>query len=105
MTGPFPIVFTRRASSSILETADWWRENRLDAPEAVAEELTRALDILRYQPEAGAVAENVRLRGVRRILLARIHYHLYYRPRTRPRRIEILEIWHAQRGSDPDFRD
>ncbi len=31
------------------------------------------------QPDVGAIARNTKLAGVRRILLSRVSYHLYYR--------------------------
>src|ERR1022692_1866432 len=46
---------------------------------AIADEIQRALALIRNQPRIGAVARNPRLPGVRRVHLSRVHYHLYYR--------------------------
>ena len=95
------VAFTRRAAIQIQEANTWWRSNRQEASGAIAEEVERAIGLLALQPAAGAPARAVRLRGVRRILLSRVGYHLYYRVRPRLRRIEVLAFWHAKRGSLP----
>ena len=94
-----PIQITRRAAAQIREAATWWLANRPKAPEALKEDLRRAFDLLSQQPGIGARATNVRLEGVRRIHLSRVHYFLYYRVRST--RIEVLAFWHASRGEEP----
>ena len=41
-----PVVFTRRAARQIETAAEWWRVNRLDAPEAVHDELADAAQLI-----------------------------------------------------------
>ena len=89
------------AAEHIREAEAWWRTNRLKAPNAIREELERASALVAAQPDIGSRARNVKLVGVRRIHLARIRYHLYYRIIEAPRQIEILGFWHASRGSQP----
>ena len=89
------------AAGQIREAEAWWRTNRHKAPNAIREELERASALVAAQPDIGSRARNVKLAGVRRILLARIRYHLYYRVSEAPRQIEILGFWHASRGSHP----
>lgn len=102
MTQGLPVSFTRRASRHVEEAGRWWRENRAKAPEALREELEQALLLIGSQPEVGAMARNVKLAGVRRVLLSRVNYHLYYRLRETPvRSIEVVALWHASRGSGP----
>jgi plasmid stabilization system protein ParE len=99
---PLPVSFTRRASRRVEEAGRWWRENRAKAPEALREELEQALHLIASQPEVGAIARNVNLAGVRRILLNRVNYYLYYRLRETPARcIHVVALWHASRGSGP----
>src|SRR5689334_17929246 len=64
---------TKRADAQIDQAASWWEQNRPYAPGAVDEELTEAFALLAAQPGIGAPALNARTRGVKRILLARIH--------------------------------
>lgn len=80
----------------------WWQENRSKAPEALREELEQALQLIASQPDIGSMAGNTRLAGVRRVLLSRVKYHLYYRVLDSPTRsIEVLALWHTSRGDRP----
>jgi ParE toxin of type II toxin-antitoxin system, parDE len=98
------IVFTRRAATHVEEAGRWWRNNRTKAPDALREELDNALQLIASQPEVGATARNIKLAGVRRILLRRVNCHLYYRLVESPRRsIEVVAFWHASRGQSPDL--
>ena len=86
MSEPLPVSFTLRASKHLEDAADWWRENRNKAPDALREEVEQALDLIASQPEVGARARNAKLPGVRRVLLGRVGYHLYYRIVATPTR-------------------
>jgi plasmid stabilization system protein ParE len=57
--------------------------------------------LLRAQPAIGARARSVGLESVRRILLARVHHHLYYRVSQDQDEIEVLAFWHAHSGAEP----
>jgi plasmid stabilization system protein ParE len=98
---PRPVRITGSAARAIAEAAAWWTANRPKAPEAFADEVERALQLIAVHPGIGARAMNVRLAGVRRIHLARIRYHLYYRVAGVPEVIEVLALWHTSRGSPP----
>jgi plasmid stabilization system protein ParE len=91
----------RRAAREIEEAAAWWRTNRPAAPEAFEENLAAALDILATQPLAGSTSKTSRLRGIRRVYLSRVRYHLYYRADVAGGKIDILACWHASRGRSP----
>jgi len=97
-----PVSFTRRAAKHVDEAGRWWRANRTKAPEALREELDQALQLIALQPDVGAIARNTKLAGVRRILLSRVSYHLYYRLLDTPARpIQVVALWHASRGAGP----
>jgi plasmid stabilization system protein ParE len=99
---PLVIGFTRRATRHVDEALRWWSRNRSKAPDALAEDLEGALSLILSQPNIGAIARNVRLRGVRRIYLDRVRYYLYYRVRgSPPASIEVVALWHVSRGSVP----
>jgi plasmid stabilization system protein ParE len=72
--------------------------NRPDALEAFAEELEKSLVLVSSQPTIGARSLNIKLPGVRRVHMARIHYHLYYRVVGTPPVVEVLALWHTSRG-------
>lgn len=84
------VTVTRRAMAQIRAANAWWARNRPAAPNVLVEELERVSDLLAAQPEIGALAPNVRSRGVRHILLSRTRCYLYYR--VRAERIEMLAL-------------
>ncbi|HEX8409171.1 MAG TPA: type II toxin-antitoxin system RelE/ParE family toxin [Thermoanaerobaculia bacterium] len=86
----FPIRASALADRQMLEADQWWRENRPKAPNAIREELERIGSLIAYRPDLGARAINVRLPGVRRIHIERIHYDLYYRLDESEEFIEIV---------------
>jgi len=98
---PLPVVVTKSAAAAIREAADWWAVNRSDAPTAFAGDLEKALSLISVQPGIGARAINVRLQGVRRVHLSRVHYHLYYRLSPSGTQLEVLAFWHTSRGAGP----
>jgi plasmid stabilization system protein ParE len=99
LTERLAIRVAQRAAREIEEAYEWWRKNRPDAPDAIREELERAFALIASQPNVGARALNADLQGVRRVHLARIHYHLYYRATSSA--VEVLAFWHAKRGAGP----
>jgi len=60
----------------------WWRTNRPDSPDLFAIDLENGFRLISAHPGIGALAVNANLEGVRRVHLARVHYHLYYRVTT-----------------------
>jgi plasmid stabilization system protein ParE len=96
------VRFTRRAARHVDEAGRWWHANRTKAPGVLREELAQALQLVTSQPDAGATARNIRLAGVRRVLLRRVNYYLYYRLVESPSRsIQVVALWHAGRGDGP----
>ena len=90
---------TKRAQAQIDRAAQWWDENRDLAPEAFDEDLAKAFLLLSTEPGIGASVLHARAHGVRRLHLARIRYHVYYR--VRGGEIEVLALWHTSRGAGP----
>jgi plasmid stabilization system protein ParE len=96
-----PVVFTRRAARQVEAAAVWWRLNRPAAPDALEADLVAASKLVAEQPLCGVVIPSRRFSGVRRIHLARIGYHLYYRMAPRLGQVQVVAFWHARRGSPP----
>ena len=88
------IAFSARAQREIEEAAQWWLEHRDKAPLAFEEDLAKVLDIIDHAPNIGQLVPS-RTRFLRRILLPRVRYYLYYRD-TAPG-VEVLALWHASR--------
>ncbi len=102
MTGPLRIDVSDLADRQIRKADLWWRQNREKAPNAIREELERIGSLIAFQPHLGARATNVKLPGVRRIHIERIHYDLYYRTvGSPPEYVEIVAFWGSRRGSGP----
>jgi plasmid stabilization system protein ParE len=98
---PFAIIIMPNAHRQIREASDWWRRNRQTAPRLFEEELDRALLRLARYPGLGTRSSWPRLQGVRRLLVRRVKYVVFYRLRPKARRVEVLAVWHARRGSGP----
>jgi plasmid stabilization system protein ParE len=92
---------TPDAALQVRDEALWWRRSRTSAPTLFRDELRRALALIAEFPEAGPVAEDVELPGVRRVLLALTQHYLYYRVSTEANRIEVLAVWSTHRGKPP----
>jgi len=95
------VKISARAASHVRQAAEWWAENRPAAPGAVRTDLRDALVLLAVQPGIGAAYESARTPGVRRLLVGRIRYFIYYRA-TRDT-LEILAVWHVSRGKQPSL--
>ena len=101
MSPSLPVLVTDGAACAIAEAGEWWVANRPKAPETFAEELEKSLALISSQPTIGARSLNAKLPEVRRVHLARIHYHLYYRVAGTPPAVEVLAMWHTSRGPHP----
>jgi plasmid stabilization system protein ParE len=95
------ITPTPFAAQQIRDEARWWRRNRTKAPKLFREELRRAFNLITEYPEAGAIAEDIELPDIRRVLLATTQHYLYYRLMEAEDRIEVLAVWSTRRGEPP----
>jgi plasmid stabilization system protein ParE len=100
LSSRLPLQVTRRAAREIRVASAWWDENRPAARDAFREAIDNAFDLICTQPNLGAVATNVKLPGVRRILLSKVRYYLYYRVKSKPLAVEVVAIWHTSRYPD-----
>ena len=99
MTAALAIKVSSRASAQIDEVAEWWADNRPSAPGAVRHDVSEVLGLLIYQPGAGTPARRSRVPGVRRAILPRIRYYLYYR--VSGSTLEVLAFRHMSRSRQP----
>lgn len=97
----YRIRVSRRAESQLEVASAWWSENRPKAPDAFEEEIERGFDLISSMPSVGQPVAHAELSGVRRLLLGRIRYYLYYLVQPDSKTVEILALWHASRGSSP----
>ena len=88
------VFLSPRARRQLRAAVRWWRENRDKNPYAFDDDMAEGEQLLE---ENAAVGKVVKTRGmIRRILLQRVHYYLYYRV-TPEERVEVISIWHASR--------
>jgi plasmid stabilization system protein ParE len=97
----FRVKPTAAAAQKIRSESRWCRRNRTKAPNLFREELRRAFALIAEYPEAGAVAEDIELAGVRRVVLVDTQHYLYYRVDQAAKRIEVLALWSTKFGEPP----
>lgn len=100
----FRVTLTVAAARQIRNESYWWRRNRTKAPNLFREELRRAFALIAEYPEAGAVAEDVELAGVRRVVLVDTQHYVYYRVNRAAKRIEVLAVWSTKFGEPPQLQ-
>ena len=94
------VLFHPRAAEDAATIETWWRANRTSAPELFVRELETTLALVASSPTLGALASREHdFPRVRRVLMRRTGYHLYYRFARQT--LEVLAIWHTARGEDP----
>ncbi|AUX30396.1 MULTISPECIES: type II toxin-antitoxin system RelE/ParE family toxin [Sorangium] len=96
------VYFSPQALAQLQAAHTWWKNHRPSAPRLLREELAEALALLRTAPMAGAPYPHRQLRDVRRIVLQRTRYYLYYVIRSDG--VAILAVSSALRGRDPRLR-
>lgn len=94
---------SKRAASQIRAGAAWWSENRTKASQLFGDEIERGFLLASQLPSAGQAVRHPTISGLRRLLLTRIRYYLYYAPSPATETVEILALWHASRGSEPEL--
>lgn len=92
-----------RAADQIREAASWWLEHRPAPPDVLVHELDRAIDLIATWPDGGQPAPDPHHMSVRRVLLRRVRYHLYYVPSHDERVVIVLALWHSSRGTEPEL--
>ncbi len=91
--------FTPLAERQLRDADDWWQIHRTAAPNAVLDDTESTIAMLLPEPAIGPLARDVELPDVRRVVMERIRYYLYYR--FDDVTVEILALWHTSRGSPP----
>ena len=97
----FKLKIAARADRHIRVAANWWIKNRLYAPTMFGEDLETAFALIEDFPHAGEPVDHPRIVELRRVLLSRVRYHLYYAVLVDDRVIEVLALWHTSRGTKP----
>ena len=93
----YKIQLSPLATRNIRAAANWWREKRPKAPRAFRQDLAHALRLVSEHPDVGTPVAKTHLR---RILVRRIRYWVYYR--VYDDYLEIVALWHVSREGSPD---
>ena len=93
---------TYSAEREIRQALSWWRRNRAASPDLLLEELRRALELITAQPLVGSPLADSTLGAVRKVILVRTRYMLFYRTRN-AEHTEVLALWHSSRGRRPNL--
>ena len=99
MTRSFRI--TARALRQAERAELWWRKHRPGARDLFRLELAHAIARVRETPEIGVAYAHPRRGQIRRLLMPRSRYHLYYR--IDEDAVVLLLLWSASR-IDPTVR-
>jgi plasmid stabilization system protein ParE len=98
----YKVSVDQRALDQLERILVWWQANRPGARDLVLNELRSAAALLAVSPNlVGTSYSQSRDPRIRRVLLARSEYHVYYVVDDRQQRVRILAIWHARRERGP----
>lgn len=95
------VIVAAAAREQIRAVDDWWVTNRPAAPSLFRDELDAALALLASAPDIGPRFRRARRKGVRRLLLRRSRFHVYYVHDRRHAVVLVLAVWGATRGHGP----
>lgn len=95
------LIFAPEAIEQAAVALAWWRENRPAAPELLADELRAAFARISAMPGSGHPLSHSNVPRLRRVLMRRVRYHVYYNADEAGAVVHVLAIWNAQRGRGP----
>lgn len=95
------VYATDEADAMIATASDWWQANRPKAPTLLQQELQLAKEHLERFPEAGRLIRRRGFPGLRRLILRRTRYYLYYRYFAEDGEVWIVALWAAMRQRGP----
>ncbi|MBN1607543.1 MAG: hypothetical protein JW940_12980 [Polyangiaceae bacterium] len=96
------LKIVEEARAQYREQSAWWHEHR-DAKALFAQEFLAAIRHLRTAPESGALYTRKRGRAIRRWLMPKTEYHVYYRFDRDHDLLIIYSLWGARRGRGPEL--
>jgi plasmid stabilization system protein ParE len=83
------------ALDQALAIDSWWGVNRRAAPDLFLDELNAAIERIALAPGIGREYDLATLPGLRRLLLPRSRYHVYYGVVAETTTVRVHAIWHA----------
>ena len=95
----YQVKISGRALSEYEIALAWWQVHREKAPDLLKIEFQDAVSLLKEQPTSGLLASDNK--EVRRILLRKSRYAIYYQCNEPKRQVVILAFWHSNREGSP----
>jgi plasmid stabilization system protein ParE len=95
----YRVTITERARRELVRAAGWWKANRKAAQDLFVEEIEATFALLASTPATGTAAPSHRYPGLRRRILSRTRYFVYYTVDADV--VVVRSIWHGQRGKRP----
>ncbi|HJX62671.1 MAG TPA: type II toxin-antitoxin system RelE/ParE family toxin [Polyangia bacterium] len=99
MTVRFRVELSPQARDQLTTINLWWARNRPAAPTLVAVELEAAIQQLATSPESGSLHDGSRPVQVRKLLMPRGRYRLYYEVDPVSRLVTVRR--HVAHGAGP----
>ena len=96
---PYAVTVAPIANAQIEAALLWWSRNRPASRGLLANEVDRALALIEHVPQAGRRTTSTLFRDVRRLLLRRSGYHLYYQVLEAQHAVHVVYFRHARRRS------
>ena len=93
------LVIARPAADDIEAATRWWDANRPKAPGLFERELLTAFALIAETPRALPVARTNPLGEIRRAVMPKSRYLVYFR--LLGDEVRVLRVWHQSRGTAP----
>lgn len=95
------VRISARARARIRKLDEWWRANRLDAPDLFKDELAAAFWRILRAPKVRQQYGLIEGQPVWRVLMPVTEQHVYYTVDDAADEIVIETVWGARRGRGP----
>lgn len=95
------VVIPPEVEDQLRGADEWWQANRPLARDLFLAEFEAAVRLVSEMPGVGPRFRRATIPGVRRILLRRSRYWVYYLADEARQILGVLAVWSAHRGSDP----
>ena len=98
------IIPSDEAEFQIAELGAWWRRNRTSAPNLFRDNLRKTFATLAESPLIGTPYECEGVPGLRRILVRKTPYHVYYVPALEGGKLYVVAVWSGMLAEGPPLR-
>jgi hypothetical protein len=97
------VRFTPEARDAARAKRAWWEQERDKAPDLFRRELEAVVAQLRVSPTTAQQYTIDKGRVIWRVFMPKTKHHVYYRVDQAAQEVEIVSLWNAVSGVEPDF--